>query len=326
MEIKNSKILFSVLNWGLGHATRSTALIKKLLKQNNTVVIASDGYALAYLKSKFPQLTFFELPPYKVNYGKNRTLALLKNGIATQKSVAAERKWLDRHLKSNAYDLIISDNRYGICSQHIPSYIITHQLNIKVPFGAVVVNWQNHKWLSKFAEIWVPDVNHELSGELSYPIPPRLQGKVKQIGWLSRFDKKETNEQSNEKLIVAIVSGPEPERTIFANKLISKLAVHPIPSILYLGKPDGDLLIKQGNCLIKSHATDEVMSSDIERATTVISRSGYSSIMDYKVMRKSAILIPTPGQTEQEYLAKHLASSFTVLSAEEFEAGGWDLN
>lgn len=44
----------------------------------------------------------------------------------------------------------------------------------------------------------------------------------------------------------------------------------------------------------------------IERSAFIISRSGYTTIMDLVKLGHPALLIPTPGQTEQEYLAKHL--------------------
>lgn len=313
MDYRNKKILFAVLNWGLGHATRSTVLIERLLTQNNEVTIASDGLALQYLQNRFPQLSFAKLPAYEVSYGKSRVIALIKNGLSTQKAVLAEKKWLKNHLKENCYDYIISDNRYGIYSKGTPSYIITHQINIKVPFGKKIVNWQNHHWLNKFDEVWIPDVNNELSGELSYPIPAILKSKVREIGWLSRF--KKLNETSvNTNLVVAIVSGPEPERTILQDKLTSILSKLAFDSILYEGKPGESSHRKVGNCTIKNHASDQEMEDDIQQANVIVSRSGYSSLMDYKVLNKSAILIPTPGQPEQEYLAEYLSKQFKVVA------------
>ena len=44
----------------------------------------------------------------------------------------------------------------------------------------------------------------------------------------------------------------------------------------------------------------------IKRSKVVIARSGYSTIMDLYALEKPAILIPTPGQSEQLYLSKHL--------------------
>ena len=50
----------------------------------------------------------------------------------------------------------------------------------------------------------------------------------------------------------------------------------------------------------------ESFQKEILSSKLVISRAGYSSLMDYQTLNTNAIIIPTPGQTEQEYLAEHL--------------------
>ena len=59
-------ILYGVLNWGLGHATRSVSIIKALQQEGYTVVIASDGQALSYLKGVFGELDYEKLPGYNI--------------------------------------------------------------------------------------------------------------------------------------------------------------------------------------------------------------------------------------------------------------------
>lgn len=309
--MKNKKkILFAVLNWGLGHATRSWELINNLLNEGNEVILASDGVAKEFLMKEFPQLKMFEVPSYNIQYGeKGNILPLIKNGLNTQIAVKREQVWLKRFLKKQKVDLIISDNRYGMYCSEIKSIIITHQLNIKVPILENVVNAQNHFWLNRFHEIWVPDHENTLSGELSQPIPSKLMNKVKEIGWISRFKKSDT---ASEELILAIVSGPEPQKTILIEKLVPILKNLDHKVILYTGNPNENKEEIHGLLTIKSHDSTPEFIKNIQKAKVIIGRPGYSSIMDYWVLQKKMILIPTPGQFEQLYLAKHLFVNHNV--------------
>ena len=161
--LEKKKILFAVLNWGLGHATRSWELIHKLSEEGNEVILASDGIAKIFLEKEFPELTVYDLPSYNIQYSRRSSIfAMLKNGVKTQIAVRKENVWLRKFLKKNKIDQIISDNRYGMYSGSIHSIIITHQINIKSLFGSLLVNAQNHKWLNNFNEIWVPDMNLSL--------------------------------------------------------------------------------------------------------------------------------------------------------------------
>jgi len=309
--LKNKKkILFAVLNWGLGHVTRSWELINNLINEGNEVILASDGVAKEFLMKEFPQLKMFEVPSYNIQYGeKGNILPLIKNGLNTQIAVKKEQVWLKRFLKKQKVDLIISDNRYGMFCSEIKSIIITHQLNIKVPILENVVNAQNYFWLNRFHEIWVPDHENTLSGELSQPIPSKLMNKVKEIGWISRFKKSDT---ASEELILAIVSGPEPQKTILIDKLVPILKNLDHKVILYTGNPNENKEEIHGLLTIKSHDSTPEFIKNIQKAKVIIGRPGYSSIMDYWVLQKKMILIPTPGQFEQLYLAKHLFVNHNV--------------
>ena len=313
--LEKKKILFAVLNWGLGHATRSWELIRKFSEDGNEVILASDGVAKIFLEKEFPNLKSYNLPSYNIRYGKNNTVfTMLKNGLKTQLAVREEKKWLTEFLKENRIDQIISDNRYGFYDESVNSVIITHQINIKAPFGLKFINAQNHRWLNNFNEIWVPDMNSELSGELSKPIPNKLTSKVKEIGWLSRF--KQNKKINHGETILAIVSGPEPQKSILAKTLKKILSQLNTKSILYLGSPEIDKREEIGNLIIKPHASTVEFGEDLAAAKVVVSRSGYSSLMDYKILNKKMILIPTPGQDEQIYLGKHLSlnSEVTLIS------------
>ena len=309
--LEKKKILFAVLNWGLGHATRSWELIRDLKEKGNEVILASDGEAKLFLEKEFPSLTIHFIPSYNIKYNqKDTTIGMLFNGVKIQSAVRKEKKWLKQFLADNKINQIISDNRYGICDVSVPSVIITHQVNIKAPFASWFVNFQNRIWLNQFDEIWVPDVSGKLSGELSNPIPTKLLSKVKEIGWLSRF--KQQKKTTQKQIILAIVSGPEPQKSILSARLKSFLTRLEEESILYLGCPEINQQEKIGNLTIKGHALTDEFAQDLANAKIVIGRSGYSSLMDYKILNKKMILIPTPGQDEQLYLGEYLSVNSDV--------------
>ena len=60
------------------------------------------------------------------------------------------------------------------------------------------------------------------------------------------------------------------------------------------------------NITVFSHLPAAALEEKMKKASLVISRCGYSTVMDLATLQKKSILIPTPGQTEQEYLAGHL--------------------
>tara|TARA_B100000767_G_C19663225_1_gene491954 strand:- start:52 stop:1065 length:1014 start_codon:yes stop_codon:yes gene_type:complete len=309
--LKKKRILFAILNWGLGHATRSWELIHKYINEGHQITLASDGVAKDFLKLEFPYLKLEELPSYNAVYGERGSLfEMIKNGFKTQLAVKDEKVWLEEYLKKNECDLIISDNRYGIYDDSIKSIIITHQLNIKSPLASKLVNKQNHSWLNNFNEIWVPDSCSELSGELSSPIPSNIKTKVKEIGWLSRF--KGLNTSDFGETILAVVSGPEPQKSILAQKLEQILLDLDLKSTLYTGDPKKQEQQLKGKLTIKSHSLSNEFAQDLLNAKVVIGRSGYSSLMDYKIAGKKMVLIPTPGQDEQNYLGDYLKSDFRV--------------
>ncbi|MGB0403097.1 MAG: glycosyltransferase, partial [Salibacteraceae bacterium] len=205
---------FGVLNWGLGHASRSTPIIKYLIDNGIKVTIGSDGGALDLLKHEFPNCDFLELSSYNIEYSRSQwalPFTLLCQIPKLITVIKQENKLLKTELKNTPYDLIISDNRYGIRDNKIPSVIISHQLKLRTP---TIANWVNHfleKRLSKFDRIWVPDTNSELSGELSNSNLP-----AEQIGWLSAIQQKRNSKDID---VLVVLSGPEPQRTILENKL-----------------------------------------------------------------------------------------------------------
>lgn len=303
-EIKAQRILIAPLNWGLGHATRSAKLIE-ILKQENDVVIASDGSSLLWLKNEFPDLRSIELPELKMKYSKRfgATAGILFRLSHFLNSIKKDYKETKKLVDTFSFDLIISDNRYGVYNENCKSVLLSHQLNLIHPLSSLVSS-SLQLLLEKFDEIWVPDnEDHSLSGDLSKP-SSASRTPVYFIGPLSRFTYSVNNTIKDIKFLL-IASGPEPFRQQMVDYFESNFRL--LKERCHIVYGVNNMLKKSTEANITRHAL--VNSTELEglirRAEIVICRSGYSSIMDLNEMKQRAVLIPTPGQSEQIYLAKY---------------------
>lgn len=302
-------ILVAPLNWGLGHATRCIPIIRALLKENFKVIIASDGEALLYLKKEFPELSFISLPSYDVSYPKTGILfkwKMIFSLFKFRKAIRAERKCIKDYIKRNKINGIISDNRLGIRNNQIPSVYLTHQLYVPTGFTSGLSSKLHRHFIKKFDECWIPDdsdAENNLSGKLSHP-KSRIKIPLRFTGPLTRIKKTEVFEDIE---MLAVLSGPEPQRSILEKKLITEFQKGKKDIILVRGKMEKEQIsIKKGNLIIFNYMLEKELEDYLNRAKIVISRSGYSSIMDLAVLEKKVFFIPTPGQYEQLYLAKRM--------------------
>ena len=303
---KSPHVLIAPLNWGLGHATRCIPIINSLLQNDFEVTIASDGRALKLLQKEYPNLKTINLPSYDIRYTLNNMILNIAFQIPKiLRAIWKEKKEIKKVVEKVKPDIIISDNRYGCYSKKTKNIFLTHQVNIIIPIKLLekVVNFINHKLINKFDECWIPDYAGEksLAGKLS--VNKRLKNS-KYIGILSRM---EPQKQAKKYDIITILSGPEPQRTRFENRILKELENSDKKSLAVLGKSE---LIHQNeinkNLKVVSFLDSNELNKAIEESEIVICRSGYSSIMDLIKLGKKAILVPTPGQTEQEYLASSL--------------------
>jgi uncharacterized protein (TIGR00661 family) len=219
--------------------------------------------------------------------------------------IRKEHLLLEKLIKKHKVDAVISDNRYGLWTNRVPCVFITHQVRILSPVLEDLVFFLNLQFINRFDFCWIPDESSErnLSGKLSHL--ESLPSHAKFIGPLTRFNGEFI--QQKEYDVMAIVSGPEPQRTIFEEKLISQLQQLNKRALLVLGKP-GDVQKSESDYLtIVSHLNSVEMEKAVAASEVIVCRGGYSTIMDLAVYGKKAIFIPTPGQTEQEYLAKRYA-------------------
>lgn len=313
---RKPNILICPLDWGIGHATRCIPIINELIRHNTQVIIGADNQPLALLKQEFPNLQFIRFPGYRFLYPGNNNMALKMalQAPVILSGIKSENRLLDKLIRQYKIDAVISDNRFGLYNKNIPCIFITHQLMIKVPenlkFLEPVLFKLNRKYITKFNECWIPDWEDgfTLSGDLSHK-KPKISN-VYFIGPLSRFGPHNLNlnEQHNYKYdFVIVISGPEPQRTFFEKSAIEKAKTLNMPGVVLLGKPEKfGIKNKIGDKItVYSHLKSKELKDVIINSKVVISRSGYSSIMDLVALGKQAVFIPTPGQTEQEYLAEY---------------------
>ncbi|MBZ9629963.1 glycosyltransferase [Salegentibacter sp. LM13S] len=308
--MRKKRILVAALNWGLGHATRCIPIINELQKNEFEVFIASDGAALELLKKEFPDIKSLKLPSYDITYTKSP--GLLKWKIFAEsprllKIMQRERKVTRGLVEKYKLNGIISDNRPGCRYKHIKCAFITHQFSVLSGNTTYLSSKLHQKYISKFDECWIPDAsgNQNLSGIMGHL--KEMPENVKYIGPLSRFNKLPQQKKYD---YAVILSGPEPQRTMLEEKLLAAFLNTDKKIIFIRGVMDKENISSANkNLIIKNYLTTKALEDVIMGSTVIISRSGYSSIMDLAKLEKKAFFIPTPGQFEQEYLAERFMKS-----------------
>ena len=262
------------------------------------------------LTKEFPQLKVIPLKGYRISYPNKGALFIPKILLQVPKilqSIKNEHQWLDQQLDTNHWDLIISDNRYGLYTNRTKTVFITHQLGIISGFGRlgdVLLRTMLYRWINLFNTCWIPDAegHQNIAGKLSHPFS--MPKDYRFIGPLSRLNNAPVLADDH---LLVLLSGPEPQRTILEKKLIDQLSNIDEDVVFVRGLPSGVATMQNsGRIRFENHLDANILSEMISSAKMVICRSGYSSVMDLLKLKKRALLIPTPGQTEQVYLAKHL--------------------
>lgn len=302
---KRKKILVAPLNWGLGHATRCIPIIKALESHEFEPIIASDGVALTLLKKEFPHLQHFELPSYNIHYSQDEKKfkwELVKQIPKIISAVKNEKKTISKLVEELQLDGIISDNRLGVQSKKVPSVFMTHQLNVLTGNTSYLTTKLHHFFINKFNECWIPDCNGSanLSGKLGHLDHPLKH--LKYIGPLSRLHKKALPTKYE---VMIILSGPEPQRTLLEEKLKAEFSTFNEPTLFVRGVVEEEQKIEQkNNITFYNFMNSEQLEIAFNESDKIVCRSGYTTVMDLAQLGKKAFFIPTPGQYEQEYLAK----------------------
>lgn len=316
-EIHHKRILFSALNWGLGHVMRSIPIIRELQQNENTIIIACDDEQKTFFVTEFPSIEIEFLEGYQFNFsGKgNFGMDLFRSFPKLHKNIKNERKTATLLVIKHKIDLIISDQRFGFQHPDTKNVIISHQLKLLAPWYQRMINFYYQHYLKQFDEIWVPDAVEK---------EQRITGKLTQsnfknahfIGFLSRFSPIKIE---NKYAFGAIISGPYPYNKQLLALVLEKFKTMNAPCFIISSNVENEQIDQI--TLVKYESTTQ-MEHWLKQAKCIISRSGYSTIMDLNIMGLKGILIPTPGQYEQIYLAEQLKddAQFKIMSETVFRA------
>ncbi len=308
-------VLISPLSWGLGHATRDIPIIRELLNHDHEITIASSRGAFLLLKKEFPECNFIYFEDYPAPYSSTKYFLpkFFANIPVLMKALSDEKKVTDRYLSRNGYDAIISDNRLGVYSKSIPSFFISHQLRFSVPYyirpAETASQYVNEYFHKKFERVIVPsnspDSNGDcLSGKLCKSMRKNTIMRAYYAGILSSVQKMDIEEDLD---FLVIISGPEPQRSKLEEIILAQIQELPGEKMVILGRPHDNFERKLDKyTTVRSYVTEEEKLLLMNRAKFIISRSGYTTMMDIAELdKKYGIFIPTPGQTEQEYLSRY---------------------
>ena len=305
------EIIYGICSWGLGHSTRSLPIIRKLINENNNVTIISNGRSLELLKKELGEKAqYIDIPDYPMLLSENSRQFMAKSVIYWPlfiQRIESGLIKLSKLLREKKYDLIISDARYDMYSKKIPSLFISHQMRIMNPLRIKMFESGselfNLFFFKRFSGVIVPDYReNSLSGDLSHNLKKIDENRLHYVGALSDFKKRKMKKDID---YLISISGPEPQRSILEGKLAPQVQDLDGNIVMTLGKVEKHSEIKKKNITTYSFLTKEKREELLNRAKIVISRSGYSTIMDLGIINTKALLIPTPGQIEQEYLSEY---------------------
>lgn len=309
--------LVAPLDWGLGHTTRCIPIIQQLQQHGYQVLVAGEGAQEHILTHEFPDITCLHLPGYRIQYSHHKrwlAFKIIQQLPKILRSIQNEHKWLKKQIQQHNIQLVVSDNRYGIRNKKVKNVFVTHQLTIQTPFSWLtrLVQKINYTYLNRYNICWVPDMadsQFNIAGALSHPHKlPRIP--VHYIGPLSRFQSAAAQPAHTGSFVykwLFLLSGPEPQRSILEEKLLAVASKLPGPVFLLRAKPGATSLpAVPANCTVVNHLPTDQMQHLIQQCEFVLSRSGYTTVMEMLALQKKTLLIPTPGQTEQEYLAQRL--------------------
>lgn len=314
---KSYNILICPLEWGLGHAARMIPLASALRDMNNNIIIGSGEEHLALFRKELPGLSYLNFSGFRPGYSRSlpQYLSVLLKTPLLLYHIIKEHSKLKKIIRSHSIDIVISDNRFGLWNKKITTVYVTHMPLIPFPkpfrFLEFIGIMLHRAVIKKYSFCFIPDLPGVLnvSGRLSHGL--KLPENVRYTGILSRFNSNgQTDKVKNLKYEhnTVILSGPEPQRGILKQKLTT-IFKDKVPVTVMLegtpGKENGPGT--SGNITCINHLLTREMKEMISGSQSIVTRSGYTTIMELISLNCSALLIPTPGQTEQEYLAQYLS-------------------
>jgi len=291
-------------------------MVQELRNKGYNILIGSGEEHLAMFREEFADIKFIRFPGFRTGYSRflpQYLHMLLKTPWLLYHSVK-EHYGLKHIIREYNIDIVISDNRFGLWNKDITTVYVTHMPRIPFPvmfrFLEFTGIFLHRLVIKRYTFCLIPDLPGEenLSGRLSHNL--KLPANTRYTGILSRFMSDfNTGRIEDSEHNTVILSGPEPQRTILKNKLIPIAGSSKEKYIFLEGKPQSETLIKTetGNIVFYNHLPARLMKQLVKESSHIICRSGYSTLMDLVALNRSALVIPTPGQTEQEYLAHYLA-------------------
>ncbi len=320
------KVLFAVHDWGLGHATRDLALIRGLTGAGHRVTVLSNGRALRLLRDELgASCEFVPLRDIPKPLSRRPAWFYVKMSLAMPMVLATfarERAFTRRLQRERGFDRIVSDSRFGVCLREVPSYYVFHSLRQIIPgrpYGLEkLVECGQRRLLRRARAILVPDVedNGGLAGDLSHHPHCDWGGRLRYLGNLASVHRRPLAQDVD---CFVSISGAEPQRTLLERIVLRD--VHRLPGrvVVALGRPEraGEAPRDDGRVTIHPYLDRNRQEELLNRARLVVCRSGYSTLMELAELRRPALFVPTPGQSEQEYLAEYHRSRGHVHAVEQ---------
>jgi uncharacterized protein (TIGR00661 family) len=328
---KTYNILICPLEWGLGHAARMVPIARILSDLNHNVIIGSGEEHVSFFRNELPGTTCIEFPGFNPVYSRilPQYLCLLLKTPNLIYHIIREHFQLKKIIRDHSIDIVISDNRFGLWSRDITTVYVTHMPLIPFPksfrFLEFIGITMHRAIIKKYSFCLIPDLPGEMnvSGRLSHGM--KLSPNVRYIGILSRFvnDFSTSPESIHFEHNTVVLSGPEPQRNKLKQKLILLLENKKPHTVILEGKPALTREINySGNITYYNHLPKAEMAEIIKSSKGVVTRSGYTTIMELISLNSRALLIPTPGQTEQEYLAEYLSEKGWFSTVTQRELNG----
>ncbi|MGH8215001.1 MAG: glycosyltransferase [Rhodanobacteraceae bacterium] len=321
------RILYGVYHWGLGHATRSLGLIQALLERGDEVtILMQPGAGMSLLQSELGDACeYFPFRDTPAPFSRYPVVFYLRMTAAMPWVLAGyrrEHRVTEKLVAERHFDCVVSDSRFGVWSSEVPSYCIFHSIHQVVPFFSRfterVTEWGQRDLLKGFTKILIPDVadNGGLSGWLGHdPDFDWGEGRLVHIGPLSSVPRMDVEQDID---VFFSVSGIEPQRGLLEDLVLAALPRLSGKIVVTLGRPKNDGERREiAGATVHGYLNRERQAEMLNRAKLVMTRSGYTTLMELAGLGRRALFVATPGQSEQEYLARFHRERGHVWSVEQ---------
>lgn len=308
-EIINKRVAYACLDWGLGHLTRSIDVLHELQQAGNDILFCGTASQVDFMKEYFPTMKMHVMQLDQLQFkGDNRFVYEgIRNSWKMYRMLSKCKREIEVIEASFNPDFYLSDHFYPFHHRSKHNIFITHQFHLPEQTPCFVKT-MHRKWMRAFQTKWLVDEEMlNLAGQMTRDCPSSVY-----IGLRSRFSflKQKSKEHENLSGIVVVLSGPKP----YAFQLLEMIpeACRPHVNVISPFKLEDESIFSQV-IYSRQEADDAILQAEV-----VVSRSGYSSLMDLMCVKpKVTLLCPTAGQFEQEYLAKLHQGLFQVAFVKE---------